>query len=603
MATQGQDPDADMTTKRENWAQPASPADTQDVSRIQSRRLSGVPTRHSTASARPSRLESTKLDKTDSIARAMPFQQEVLFVFTIAMAQAMTQAGFGQVLATMHIIGDSFHVTDPGALAWLVAGYSLTVGTFILVGGRLGDLFGYKRMFIVGFLWMSLWSLVAGFSVYSNSVLFTFCRALQGGGPALLLPNGLAILGATYPPGKRKNMAFAIFGGCAPTGAILGMIFASIFAQLLWWPWAFWAQSIACLVFAALGAYAIISPQSPSDLKGSMAEKMRKMDFPGAFTGITALVLINVAWNQAPTVGWDKEYVWFLLIIGFILLAGFFLIEIKVSKNPLIPFDALSAEVSFVLGCLALGWSCFGIWIFYFLQFLSQLRHESPLLQSAHLAPVAAVGMCAGITTGFLMSRVRPAYILAIALMCFAMGSILIGTAPVQQFYWTQTFFSLLVAPFGMDMSFPAATVMLSNSVKKEHQGIAASLVMTVVNYSISLGLGFAGTVEVHVNHGGGTPELLLQGYRGAWYMGIGLASGGVVLSMIFALKQYLRDRTARAPGSDSENASTEIQHEKKTESDGALRMNGEEVDEQQRTTDHSDSDQSAFQSRDKEIV
>lgn len=87
-----------------------------------------------------------------------------------------------------------------------------------------------------------------------------------------------------------------------------------------------------------------------------------------------------------------------------------------------------------------------------------------------------------------------------------------------------------------MDMSFPAATIILSNHVPKRHQGIAASLVTTVVNYSISWGLGIAGTVEVHVNKGGADE---LAGYRGAWYSGIGLSGLGIIISLLFVLSSY----------------------------------------------------------------
>lgn len=136
-------------------------------------------------------------------------------------------------------------------------------------------------------------------------------------------------------------------------------------------------------------------------------------------------------------------------------------------------------------------------------------------------------------------------------MMAFLLGTILIMIAPVDQLYWKDIFVSAVVAPWGMDMSFPAATLILSNAVGKKHQGIAASLVNTVVNYSISLGLGFAGTVEVHVNHGGQTPEDVLLGYRGALYMGAGLASLGLVISITFLLKSYLDDH--RKKGSEGE--------------------------------------------------
>ena len=132
---------------------------------------------------------------------------------------------------------------------------------------------------------------------------------------------------------------------------------------------------------------------------------------------------------------------------------------------------------------------------------------------------------------------------MTIALICFLLGNILIGTAHIKQTYWAQLFVCTIIIPWGMDMSFPAATIILSNSVEKKHQGIAASLVNTVVNYSISLGLGFAGTVEVYTNKGGQTEHDAFMGLRHAYYMSFGLAGLGVVLSMMFVAKSYLQDR------------------------------------------------------------
>lgn len=156
----------------------------------------------------------------------------------------------------MHVIGDDFGIENPGVLSWLIAGYSLTVGTFILFAGRLGDVFGWKRMLVIGYLWFAVWNVIAGLSVYSNYVLFIFARVLGGIGPAMSLPNGLALLGALYKTGKRKNMCFAVFGGCAPAGAIIGSVFGGLYA-LAWWPWAFWSLGIALAVIAAVAALAV----------------------------------------------------------------------------------------------------------------------------------------------------------------------------------------------------------------------------------------------------------------------------------------------------------------------------------------------------------
>lgn len=123
---------------------------------------------------------------------------------------------------------------------------------------------------------------------------------------------------------------------------------------------------------------------------------------------------------------------------------------------------------------------------------------------------------------------------------CFLTGNILVGTAPVGQIYWAQLFVATIVMPWGMDMSFPAATIVLSNAVDKKHQGIAASLVNTVVNYSISLGLGFAGTVQRYEQGDGTSEEAQLHGLRSGYYMGFALAGMGVGVSLIFVAKDYM---------------------------------------------------------------
>lgn len=452
----------------------------------------------------------------------------------------MTQAGLAQLLPSHIIIANYFGVFEPAIQSWFIAAYSLTVGTFILISGRLGDLFGYKPMFVIGYVWFGIFSIVVGASYYSNYILFCFARALQGIGPSILLPNGLALLGATYPPGVKKNLCFALFGACAPLGAWLGMIFAVYFCQWVWWPWTFFAQAIACFAFAALAVIAITSPPTPPLSHDSPPQafkaRLSRIDFLGSVTGVTSLVLINVAWNQGPIVGWTTPYVYLLLVLGLVILATFFLIETRIAVEPLLPFSSLTSDVSFVLIAVACGWANFGIWVYYFWQFLLTVRKLNPIRAAVQFLPVAPAGFVAAITTGICMSKLRPAIILLIALLAFTVSAVLIGTAPVQQTYWGQSFFSLLVAAFGMDMSFPAATVIMSNAVKREHQGIAASLVSTVVNYCVSIGLGVAATVEVHYDAGG---RELLRGYRAAWYTGIGFASVGAGVAFVFLVKTF----------------------------------------------------------------
>ena len=118
-----------------------------------------------------------------------------------------------------------------------------------------------------------------------------------------------------------------------------------------------------------------------------------------------------------------------------------------------------------------------------------------------------------------------------LSMIFFCAGNVLLAAMPAGQTYWAQMFVALVVMPWGMDMSFPSATIIMSNTMPREHQGMAASLVTTVVNYSISLGLGFAGTVQSRIDP---NSENILAGYRAAWYLGIGLAGLGIIVALAF---------------------------------------------------------------------
>jgi len=216
---------------------------------------------------------------------------------------------------------------------------------------------------VFGMAWLSLWSLVAGLAVYSSYVLFIFARVFQGMGPAMTLPNSLAMLGNSYSPGPRKNMAFAWFGGTAPFGAISGFAFGGLFS-LAWWPWTFWSEAIAVAGVAAFGAWVIPNqPLSGAVQHQSQREKLKRLDIPGCVTGVASLVLINFAWNQASGIGWEEPYVYVCFIIGVIFGVVFFAIEVFWATNPLIPFAAFNVDIAFIFGCTAAGWATFGIWV------------------------------------------------------------------------------------------------------------------------------------------------------------------------------------------------------------------------------------------------
>ncbi|KAF3060814.1 Drug resistance protein [Trichoderma lentiforme] len=473
---------------------------------------------------------------------------EICFVSVVSMGQFLTLTGLALSVVTGELIGRSFENISAGERSWFAASYSLTVGTFILVAGRLGDLYGHKWMYVVGFAWYGLWSLLAGFGVYPKTpAFFITCRAFQGVGAGLILPNCLAILGQTYPPGRRKELVFSIFGAMAPAGFIVAGIFAALVSERVWWPWSYWIMAILCFFLATVGLFVIPKEKFVDRMHDSMLDQNRfkfitLIDIPGAVTSISGLVLINFSWNQAPIVGWTDPYTYILLIAGFLCLGAFVFVERK-AKYPLVPTSIFTSDVAWTLSCVACGWASFSIALYYVYQFNILLKGDSPLLAVAKWSGAPVTGIIAGLTTAYLLSRVPPSAIMVMALSGFLIGSTLLSTLPVNETYWPQMFVLTLLYPFGMDMSFPAATILLSNSMPHEHQGLAASLVATAVNYSISISLGFAGTIETQLNDGG---KDILKGYRAALYLSNGLASLGMLLSLVYFAATWIRSRRNR---------------------------------------------------------
>lgn len=462
----------------------------------------------------------------------MSIVREILFVGVCAVSHLMTQAALGQALAPIDIIARDFGEITPGEKSWFIAAYSLTVGTFIMISGQLGDIFGHKRVFAFGYAWLGLWSCFAGFSVYpKRQTFFDVCRAMQGIGPALLMPNALALFGRAYPPGIRKNIVFSIFGALAPTGFVIGATFGSLFGQLAWWPWGFWSYGLAAFALGALSL--LIIPRALSE----RPTVRPRFDWTGSLLVVAGLVLVNVAFNNGPLYGWRVPHVYFILIMGLMCLGAFVWVELR-AENPLLPMRALNSTVGFVLALVGVGWGSFGIWVFYMVQLLEHVRGATPLSVAAQYAPAVIAGLLAAGMTGFMLTHTPVSFVMMISMAAFCAGIIIASFQPAQQVYWAQTFISIVIMPFGMDMSFPAATVILSNHMPSEHQGLAASLVNTIVNYSISIALGIAGSVEVYAPNDGN----LFGVYRNAFYSAIGLSGLGVVLGVMFFVKTMIRE-------------------------------------------------------------
>lgn len=488
--------------------------------------------------------------------------RQVVGVAILCMAMLLTQSTLGQSVVPLPYIARTFNVEQSEAQqSWFAASFSLTVGTFVLPAGRIGDIAGHKLIVILGYVILCIFSLLAGLTHYTGSyVFFDVCRAMQGVGCAILLPNSLAILGRIFAPGTyAKHLSFSFFAATAPNGFLVGGLFTTLFGmnrELGWW-WGFYIMAITAALLAVVSGWVLPSEEemravsaswkldsqgsgsdTPSQrqqhkagiepetaLIQSQAPLWKRLDLFGTITGVVGLVLFNFAFNQALVVGWQTVYVYVLLIVG-VLFIGLFIYGEGKALYPLLPTSVFHLSSTLILASLALGWASFGIWVFYLNLIQQTIRNYAPIFTILTYVPAGFFGVVAAFSSAQILGRTSPPFVMLLSLLAFCTGNCIAGNEPVSA--TALPYISSGIMPFGMDMSFPASSIILSDFLPTHQQGAASSIVNTVVNYSIALGLGFAGIVETHVNDGG---RDALKGYRGAFYLGMGFAGAGVVLA------------------------------------------------------------------------
>ncbi|KAL8684577.1 MAG: hypothetical protein Q9218_008235, partial [Villophora microphyllina] len=401
-----------------------------------------------------------------------PLRQNVFMVF-ITLTQLVQMIPLGAGINSSLSIGESLGASRVESV-WIVASYPLTQGAFVLIGGRLGAVFGHKNIFTLGCVWWVLWALCGGFS--TNLVSMCFMRGLCGIGGGLMIPNIVALLGITFSPGKKRNLGLGLFGAMAPVGAAGGSLVSAVIVQLSEWKWLFFMLGL--LGFVVYGMAILLVPEDkPIDPNG-------KVDWFGAYLGVGGLILFNFVWNQAPLAGWSSPYEITLLIISLIHFAAFALWEIRVAPEPILPFNIWNAP-SFGVLMLTIFFSfmSLGIYFWYMNIYMITIRGDSLIKVGVQYLPLTIVGCANAFFAAWLVPRVPAQVIIGIGCACIAVDHILLATIPHHLTYWAMAFPAMFISAFTIDLITTSAQIVASNTVPMKHQGVAGSLVGTLLSY------------------------------------------------------------------------------------------------------------------------
>ena len=464
-----------------------------------------------------------------------------LALVLISMAQLMVVLDASVVNIALPRIQGDLSITDAN-LTWVVTSYAIAFGGLLLLGGRMGDIVGRRKIFMAGVLIFALASLLGGLAQTEWQLLAA--RALQGAGAAAASPTALALITTTFPAGPPRNRAFAVYAAMSGAGAAVGLILGGALTEASWR----WTM----LINVPIGLF--VAFLAPRFLKES-APQPGRWDLPGAVTATLGLVSLVYGFNHKaqvdPSTGspatWTEFWTLGPIIAGVVLLVAFFVIEAR-TPHALLPLRIITDRtraVSF-LAMLIVGAAVFSMFLFLSL-FIQQVLGYSPLKSGVAFLPFTAGIIVAAQVASALASRIDPRWIAGAggSLSVVAMWGY--GQLEATSGYVDGLLPWIVVQATGMGLLFVPLTLTAVSGVDKADSGVGSAVLNTVQQVGGAIGIAVLGTVfangitekltELQAQAGGvePTPEQVELGGRIAQAFGTTQTFGVAIWMMVTA--------------------------------------------------------------------
>ncbi|KAF9113052.1 hypothetical protein BGX27_002308 [Mortierella sp. AM989] len=449
-----------------------------------------------------------------------------LLLYIVSTAQFLDIVNGASVSVAILPIAEDLKFSVP-QLPWILNAYTIAFAGLLLLSGRLGDLFGHRRMFLFGLFWFATWSLIVSFS--TTPIMFVISRALQGVGAANTVPTAMALIAINYPAGPERTKAFSVFAAFGGLGAVVGILMAGGLISSIGWSWIFRISSFAAYILLALGFLAI--PLTPPK-----SEKP-KIDYIGAFTatvGVTGIVYYISAGVED---GWASPKTLPIFIVGLFLVVSFVFIESKVN-SPLMPLRVWNNRTFIASVALAFVQMAMFQGVIYYANLVFQEVYGWSAIQTAVGFLVhSLLAVVVFSVLGRVLPRLslKPVILTGFLLRC--------GTALMFSFvnehtsYWHLIFPAFIIHVFGVGFSMLPLQVTAARDADNKDQGLVGAIYNTGLQLGAPFGIAILNVISISTNgnnngsiHGG---PALMKGYRNAFYGIIAMGLFGFVLAMV----------------------------------------------------------------------
>lgn len=464
----------------------------------------------------------------------------------IAIAQLMIVLDASVVTIALPSAQRALHISNADR-QWALTAYTLAFGGLLLIGGRIADYLGRKRVFILSLLGFAAASALGGAA--QNATMLFGARALQGGMAALMAPASLSLLTVTFTEPKERARAFGVYGAVAGSGAALGLVIGGFLTQYASWRWTLFINVPIAIIAAVLAVREVHESRSDGD---------RHYDVPGAVMVTGGLLALVYGFTRAQIQGWAATETIALLAVAVVLLVSFAIWELR-TPHPLLPMRVVwdrNRGGSF-LASLLVGLALFGMFLF-LTYYLQGILHYSALKCGFAFLPFSGGVIFSATMASQLLPRMGPRVLMTAGLATMAVGMFIFSTIGVHTAYVSHVLPGELIMSIGLGFTFVPFSSTALIGVAPHDAGVASALVNATQQVGGSMGTALLNTIANsatnsymatrHLLHQTATPSSLVHGYTTGFHYGLAVLIVAAIASLVL-VKASRHDLPAEAMG------------------------------------------------------
>jgi MFS family permease len=381
--------------------------------------------------------------------------------------------------------------------AWIVATFQLTFAAFLLMSGKIADIYNPKHAFVAGMTLLGAVTLGTGFN--EDKIALFVLRAIAGVFGSLTIPSALYLLVQVFPEPAEQARAFGIFGGFAAVGNTLGLVIGGIFVQYATWRWIYWFTTVVAFPIAALGVWLI--PAQPEKKAESSMNKLRRLDIPGVAGLTAALIIFIFALTTAPADGWGSASVIAPLVISIVMIACFFFWErtlpVERAAIPSRTWFYPNFAVLFAASLLPFFW-----WTNTFTELVPLWQDGygwSPISAAVHTLPIGISAIFFS-TTGFVLKWVSSKHVLLFGHLCLIIATILLALDDTAQKYWSYNFPAGIIGSAAAMVVYTHNNIAIFRTCPPSMAGTVGAIFNSGLQLGSAAGISIVGSIQNSIN-------------------------------------------------------------------------------------------------------